>query len=156
MPLPDHGVLLALDLGTARVGVAACDKQRILSYPVEVIPAGEGVAGRVKSLVEEYEAVGLIVGYPLSLDGSEGIAAKKIGGQARELAAQVLVPVWLVDERMSTAEAHQRLRAAGRNAKTSRGVVDAQAAVGILDSVLHALDQGRTIGRELETEEAHG
>ena len=147
---------MALDLGTARVGVAACDSGRILAYPVEVIPASADVGGRVKELIEEYGAVGLIIGNPLTLAGDEGIAAKKISEQARTLSTQVSVPIWLVDERMSTAEAHQRLRESGRNAKTSRGVVDAQAAVGILESVLHALEQGRSVGQEMKAEESHG
>ena len=147
---------MALDLGTARVGVAACDSERILAYPVEVIPASESVPERVKDLIDQYAAVALIVGNPLALDGSEGIAATKIADQARTLSAHVSVPVWLVDERLSTAEAHKKLRESGRNAKTSRGVVDAQAAVGILESVLHALDKGRTVGQELKTEESYG
>ena len=156
MPLPDRGVLLALDLGTARIGVAACDSGRVLAYPVEVIPASAPVQQRVNALIEEYAAVGLIIGLPLALDGSEGIAAKKIIDQARRIATQVKVPILLVDERMSTAQAHQLLRETGRNAKTSRGVVDAQAAVGILESVLHALEHGQNIGQELKTEDAHG
>jgi len=147
---------MALDLGTARVGVAACDSGRILAYPVEVIPASASVPDRVSDLIDEYAAVALIVGHPLALDGSEGIAAKKIAGQARTLSAHVSVPVWLVDERMSTAEAHKKLRESGRNAKTSRRVVDAQAAVGILESVLHALEEDRDIGQELKTEESYG
>jgi len=147
---------LALDLGAARVGVAACDKQRILAYPVATLPADQTLIEKVAALIEEYEAAALIVGYPLALDGSQGIAATKIREQARTFRSRITQPIWLVDERMSTAEAHQRLRATGRNAKTARGVVDAQAAVGILESVLHALDQGRVIGQELETEEAHG
>lgn len=156
MRLPDHGVLIALDLGTARIGVAACDSGHILAYPVEVIPTCVDVGVRVKALIEEYDAVGLIIGYPLTLAGDEGIAAKKISDQAQRLAKQVDIPIWLVDERMSTAEAHRKLRESGRNAKTSRHVVDAQAAVGILESVLYALEQGRSIGQELKTEESHG
>jgi len=156
MPLPDHGVLMALDLGTARVGVAACDSGRVLAYPVEVIASPAQVSGRVKTLIDQMDAVGLVIGYPLALDGTEGIAAKKIKGQALELAAQVNVPVWLVDERMTTAQAHKRLRETGKNSRTARGVVDAQAAVGILELVLYALEQGRDIGQELKTEESHG
>ena len=59
------------------------------------------------------------------------------------------------DERMSTAQAHKRLRSAGKNHRKARKIVDAQAAVGILDSVLHALDQGRAIHYELDVKETH-
>ena len=150
------GVLLALDLGAVRIGVAACDEQRILAYPVETLLVGDDIEDRIANLVEEYSAQALIVGYPIALDGKVGIAAQKIEHQAQQLAARVSVPVWLVDERMSSAEAHNKLRSAGRNAKKSRDVVDAQAAVGILELVLYALRQGYTIGREVEIEEAHG
>jgi len=147
---------MALDLGTARVGVAACDSGRVLAYPVEVIPASVCLPERVKALIDEYGAVALIIGNPLTLDGNKGIAATKIADQARTLALQVGVPIWLVDERMTSAQAHKLLRETGRNAKTARGVVDAQAAVGILESVLHALENGRPIGQELKTEDANG
>jgi len=156
MPLPERGTLLAVDFGSARVGVAACDSGRVLAYPVTTLPAGEGIYDQLAALACEYEAVAYIVGYPLALDGRAGIAAEKIGVQARELSRRTGTPVWLVDERMTTAEAHRKLRATGRTAKTSRGVVDAQAAVGILESVLHGLNEGHTIGEELETKEPHG
>ncbi|MDR0487953.1 MAG: Holliday junction resolvase RuvX [Propionibacteriaceae bacterium] len=150
------GVLLALDLGSARIGVAACDSGRILAFPVETIPAQDGYISRVVELLQEYNGVGLIIGYPLTLSGQAGIAAEKILAQAQLLANHVDVPVWLVDERMSSAEAHSKLRAAGRNAKNSREIIDTQAAVGILESVLCALREGRTIGKQVENKENHG
>ena len=155
MPLGEtEGVLLALDLGSARVGVAVCDGQRILAYPLETIVA-EGMEDAVAALVDQIRPGAVIVGYPLALDGGEGIAAQKVLGQARQLARRISIPVWLVDERMTTAEAHQRLRSAGRNSKTSRQVVDAQAAVGILESVLYALKQGHHVGQRVELKEDH-
>jgi len=152
----NQGVILAIDLGSVRVGVAACDAGRVLAYPLDTLPGGEDVARRVADLVADTGAVALVVGYPLALDGSAGIAATKIEAQAREVAALVDVPVWLVDERMSTAQAHRRLRASGRTAKTARSVIDAQSAVGILESVLRASETGHALGRKLEMEEANG
>ena len=155
-PLADSGAILAIDLGSVRVGVAACDPSRILAYPVATLPMSEDLPQRVAALMEEHRAVALVVGYPLALDGRAGIAAGNVERQARLLAAGIEQPVWLVDERLTTAEAGRRLRASGRSAKAARGVIDAQAAVGILESVLRALDRGATIGRRLEMEEAHG
>ena len=149
-PFPQNGVLLAIDLGQARIGVAACDGERLLSYPVETIPAGEGADGRVKQLAQDYGAVGLVVGFPLALDGTAGIAARNVLAQARTLAETVGLPIVLVDERMSTVQAQRQLRQAGRNSKKARRVIDAQAAVGILDSVMDAMKQGKMIGRVLE------
>ena len=152
--LPE-GVLLAVDLGQARVGVAACDAGRVLAYPVETIPAGEGLPGQVKRLADQYGAVGLVVGYPLALDGTPGIAARHVWDQARALSKVVGLPTVLVDERMSTAQAQRRLREAGRNAKKARRVIDAQAAVGILELVIDAANQGMMIGQRLQ-EDADG
>ncbi|MDR0783733.1 MAG: Holliday junction resolvase RuvX [Propionibacteriaceae bacterium] len=149
----ERGVLLAIDLGSARVGVAACDQERILAYPLEVIPADSGVEERIVELVGNLGAVGLIIGYPLTLDGQVGIAASKVADIAARLAAKVAIPVWLVDERLSTAQAHKRLRAAGRNAKKARPIVDSAAAVGILESVLAALERGQTIGQAVTKED---
>ncbi len=149
--IPD-GALLALDLGKARIGVAACGPERILAYPVATIAAGSEWRDQVAGLVEDYRAVAVVVGLPLGLDGRPGIAAAAITERARELAGRIGVAIWLVDERLTSAEANQRLREAGRNSRTSRGVVDAQAAVGILESVLRALTANRAIGQRLEVE----
>lgn len=148
--------MLAIDLGAARVGVAACDAGHILAYPVNTIPAGDDLPQRVAQLVDEYEAVALVVGYPLNLDGTAGIAAHNVLRQAHAIGEVAGVPVWLVDERMSTAQAQRRLHETGHSVKTARAVIDAQAAVGILDSVLSAANQAMTIGKRLEEEEADG
>jgi len=110
---------------------------------------------RIDELVRQTGAGALIVGYPLALDGHPGIAADKVHDLAHQLADKVEVPIWLVDERMTTAEAHAKLRATGKNHRKAKKIVDAQAAVGILNSVLRALEQGRTIHHELELKETH-
>ena len=149
-------MLLAVDFGSARVGVAACDRERILAYPVETLPAGDGVPQRLARLASDYGAVGVVVGYPLALDGGAGPAAANVREQALAVARAVALPVWLVDERMTTAEAQKRLRQAGRTVKTSRKIVDRQAAVGILEAVLNAWNRGSWIGQALEMEETDG
>ncbi|MCL1922453.1 MAG: Holliday junction resolvase RuvX [Propionibacteriaceae bacterium] len=143
------GPLISLDLGSARIGVAACDAQRVLAYPVEVIPAGDLALKRIIEIAEEYDPVAVIIGHPLNLSGGEGLAAHRTQTQARDIAEALEMPVLLADERMSSGDAHRRLRLAGRNAKNSRGIVDAQAAVCILETVLHALDQAQDITYEV-------
>jgi putative Holliday junction resolvase len=143
------GVLLSLDLGAVRVGVAACDAERILAYPVATWAADEQLAQQVVGLVAELGAVGIVVGYPVTLSGQPGLAAGQVEQRAYELAGAVEVPVWLVDERLTTAQAGRRLREAGRSAKSARRVIDAQAAVGILDTALRALADGRPVGRRV-------
>jgi putative Holliday junction resolvase len=129
------GVVLAVDVGTVRVGVAASDPHRVLASPVETVPA-PGHA-RVAELVTEREAVLVVVGLPTSLSGR---AASASADMARAWAAAledvVPVPVELVDERLTTVAATAALRASGRSGRKARAVVDQAAAVAILQGYL--------------------
>lgn len=130
------GVVVAVDVGTVRVGVAASDPHRILASPVETVPA-PGLA-RVASIVAEREAVRVVVGLPTSLSGR---AASASADMARDWAARLVplvapVPVDLVDERLTTVTATAALRASGRKGRAARTVVDQAAAVALLQFVL--------------------
>lgn len=130
------GVVLAVDVGTVRVGVAASDPHRILASPVETVPA-PGHA-RVVELIAEREAVLIVVGLPTSMSGKSTSASAEM---ARTWAATLIplvapVEVRLVDERLTTVSATAALRASGRTARQSRSVVDQAAAVALLQSVL--------------------
>ena len=130
------GVVLAVDVGTVRVGVAASDPHRVLASPVETVPAPGH--DRVAALVAEREAVEVVVGLPTSLSGA---AASASATMARVWASTLEplvtpVPVRLVDERLTTVSATAALRAAGRSARSSRAVIDQAAAVALLQSVL--------------------
>ena len=130
------GVVLAVDVGTVRVGVAASDPDRLLAFPVETVPA-PGHA-RVAALADERGAVLVLVGLPTSLSGRSASASAQM---ARDWAATLTplvapVPVELVDERLTTVSALASLRASGRSAKASRSVVDQAAAVALLQGVL--------------------
>jgi putative Holliday junction resolvase len=124
-----------VDVGTVRVGIAASDPHRILASPVETVPAPGH--GRVAELVTEREAVLVLVGLPTSLSGrSESASADMAREWAAAFEALVDVPVELVDERLTTVSATAALRASGRSAKSSRGVVDQAAAVALLQGYL--------------------
>lgn len=130
------GVVLAVDVGTVRIGVAASDPHRILASPVETVPAPGH--SRVAQLVAERQAVLVVVGLPVSMSGA---AASASADMAREWAAQLAalvapVEVRLVDERLTTVSATAALRASGRSGRNSRGVVDQAAAVALLQGVL--------------------
>lgn len=130
------GVVLAVDVGTVRVGVAASDPHRILASPVETVPA-PGHA-RVAALVAERDAVLVVVGLPTSMSGvSRSASAEMARTWAARLEPLVApVEVRLVDERLTTVSATAALRASGRTAKQSRSVVDQAAAVALLQGVL--------------------
>ncbi|MBO1030154.1 Holliday junction resolvase RuvX [Tessaracoccus sp. SD287] len=140
----DRGVRLALDWGKARIGVAACDPDGVLAYPVETVNAKDQPLRRILALVAEYDPVEVVFGWPRNLSGQEGPAVDGLRAVLADLEAAISpVPVVLVDERMSTAEATRKLAAAGKDSRARRGIIDQMAAVGILE---HALESRRRGG----------
>lgn len=137
------GVRLGVDVGRARVGVARCDPHGMLATPVETLARRDEPIAGIRRLVDEYEAIEVIVGLPLSLSGAETASTSDSRDVAEHLAAALTVPVRLVDERLTTVSAARGLRDAGRTAKNSRSVVDQAAAVILLQ---HALDLERSTG----------
>ena len=135
-----RGVRLAVDVGSVRVGVAASDPSATLATPVTVLRRDtrtERDLAELATLVREREAVEVVVGLPRSLRNAEGAAAASARAYAVRLAAAVApVPVRMVDERLTTVEATRGLRAAGHDSKSARGVVDAAAAVVLLQNAL--------------------
>jgi len=132
-----EGVRLALDWGTARIGVAACDRSAILAFPVTTLTAGPTFWEAISRLVDEYEPLEVLVGLPVALSGREELAARSVGEVADELAARLApLPVRLVDERMSSAAAHRSLASAGRRSRERRSVIDQAAAAAILETAL--------------------
>ena len=142
-----RGRRLGVDVGKVRVGVAISDPDGILASPLATVSRDMGAAAdsvpadiaELVRLVAEHEAVQVVVGLPVRLDGSEGVAAIDIRAYADRLARAVgHVPVVLADERMSTVVASRRLAERGIRGKRQRAVVDQAAAVEILQSWLDA------------------
>lgn len=138
------GVRLALDVGDARIGVASCDPGGILATPVRTEARDAGSISRLVALAQELKPVEVVVGIPRSLSGDEGPSAAGVRAFATELARSVRpVPVRLVDERLTTVDAHRALRDSGLDTRRHRSQVDQVAAVMILQT---ALDQERLSG----------
>lgn len=137
-----RGVRLGIDWGDARIGVAACDPDGLVAYPLDTVVAGDAELSRLAQIVAETEPLEVVVGLPRSMNGREGPAAVKVRERASALAALLSVPVRLVDERLSTVGASRRLRESGRKAKQQRSVIDAAAAAEILEQAL-AVERAR-------------
>jgi len=138
------GVRVGVDPGDARIGVARSDPSGVLATPVESVPRGMGDLRRLRRIVQDENAVEVVVGLPRSLSGGEGPAAAKAREFARQLAARVApVPVRLTDERLTTVTAEAMLRDQ-RKGSRRRAVVDQVAAVVILQQ---ALDSERATGQ---------
>jgi putative holliday junction resolvase len=140
-----RGVRLAIDVGSARIGVARCDPGGSLASPLTTVTRGRGDLARLAELAERHGVIEVIVGLPTSLSGTEGSAAAAARVFAHGLAARLApVPVRLFDERFTTVTAHDALRAAGRDSRARRTVVDQAAAAVLLQA---ALDAERSTGR---------
>ena len=132
------GVWLGVDVGTVRVGVARSDPRGVLASPVATL-AREGGVRELARLVQEHEAVGVVVGLPVTLAGREGTSAALARDYAEQLARVISpIPVELVDERLTTVAAERRLAARGVRGRARRAVVDQAAAVEILQQWLNA------------------
>ena len=142
------GARVGVDVGNARVGVAASDPSATLAHPVRTVPRdldGGSDLAAIVSLVEDLDAVEVVVGLPRLLSGQEGASAEQARLFAGQLAAALgRVSVRLVDERLTTVDAHRRLRDSGVPGRGQRAVVDQAAAVLILQN---ALDTEAQTGR---------
>jgi putative Holliday junction resolvase len=135
------GVWIGVDVGTVRVGVARSDPGAILATPVTTLARdakADTDLAELAALVSEYEAVGVVVGLPVTLAGREGDSAAMARRYAEALAERIApIPVRHVDERLTTVSAQRKLRTGGvRGSKATRAVIDQAAAVELLQSWL--------------------
>jgi len=131
-------VILAIDVGKKRTGVALCDKAEILAYPQNAIVEHNSarIANAIAMQIAEHKAEILIIGLPLNMDGTEGESARWAREVAGLIAAKINIAIEFVDERLSTVMAHQRLHENGLKMKEHKDKVDSQAAVIILENYL--------------------
>jgi putative Holliday junction resolvase len=139
--LPPAGKLLGLDLGTKTIGVAVSDGLRYTATPLETIARTKFTAdvARLLALIAENQAVGLVLGLPLNMDGSEGPRAQSTRAFARNLALKTPLPVVFWDERLSTSAVTRMLIEADTRRERRTEVVDKLAASYILQGFLDSL-----------------
>jgi len=130
--------IAALDVGDARIGVAVSDELGLTARGIGVV---KRVGGRrdleaLAKMLAPFAPAELVVGLPLNMDGSEGPRAVKTRVFGDKAAAHLGLPVVFVDERLTTVEAEETLRAMGTKRQKRRGLVDQVAAAGILRSYL--------------------
>lgn len=130
--------LLALDVGTKRIGVAVADPTGSFALPVTVIERTNlrDDLAKIADLAESYLAREMVVGYPVTLSGDRGIAAEKMDRFIEQLARVFSGTIHRVDERMTTAQATKSLIAADVSRAKRKTVVDKMAAALILESFL--------------------
>lgn len=132
---------LGIDLGERRVGVAIGDTDTGVATPLSVVQRRgdrEAEHREIIALLTEWEAGILVVGLPLSLDGSHGPAAVAARAEGAALAAGSGAEVAFYDERFTTVTAERSLRSGGMNGRKRRQVIDAVAAAVLLQGWLDA------------------
>lgn len=132
---------LGLDLGERRVGVAVCDSAGTVATPVETLVRTGDPQRDVQAIadqVREWQAEIVVVGLPISLDGSEGPAARSARSEIDRLGRLLSVPVVSYDERLTTVIAERSLVEQQVKGPRRRGVVDQVAAAVILQAWLDA------------------
>jgi len=138
-PAAPPGRVLGLDLGSRRIGVAVSDPGRVIASPDRVLSrSGDAERDRraIAAIADEWEARVLVIGLPLSLDGSEGPAAQAARRESEHLAELTGLPVETYDERFTTVTADQQLAAQNMRGRDRRKVVDKVAAAVILQAWL--------------------
>lgn len=130
--------ILSIDYGDARTGIAVCDKDELLASPVAVISEynRDKLIARILEHVRELRAEEIVVGNPLNMNGSAGPRSALAQQLAADLQTQSGLPVTLWDERSTTVSAIGILNQTDVRGKKRKAVIDAVAAVLILESYL--------------------
>jgi putative Holliday junction resolvase len=141
---PGHR-LIGLDLGTRTIGIALSDVSRTIATPYGTIRRTKFTqdVNDLLAVVERQGVGGMVIGYPLNLDGSRGPRAQSSESFARNLGERTPLPITLWDERLSTAAVTRTLLAADSSRKRRAEVVDKMAAAFILQGALDRLGYGQ-------------
>ena len=132
------GPVLALDLGEKLVGTAISDERSITTKRLPPLKRSswKKLLQDLRDLVEGFDAQTIVVGLPLNMDGTEGEAAQRVRQLAFNLARSVARPVYLQDERLTSVEAAETLKAEGVKPEDVPDLIDGAAAALILRDFL--------------------
>jgi putative Holliday junction resolvase len=134
-----EGRVLGLDLGSRRIGVAVSDAGQRVASPLTTLTRRGDLAAdhrQVGKMVAEYEAVGVVVGLPLTMSGDVGAAAAAVKDEAEAMRSTLGIDIEMVDERLTSVSAASALRSGGRRARDQRPVIDQTAAAILLQTWL--------------------
>lgn len=139
--MPQSGALIGIDPGSKTLGIAASDGLRLIASPVTTIQRSKLAKdlSALFALYDERACVGLIVGLPLNMDGSEGPRAQSARALVRNILKERDVPIALQDERLSSAQATRAMLEADLSRARRAEIIDASAASVILQTALDRL-----------------
>ncbi len=131
--------IASIDYGLKRIGLAISDENQIIASSLGVIQAGKSSGETITKLLtalKDYELERIVIGYPVHLNGKVGFLADEVKHFVSLLEKEVLCPVVLVDERLSTVQAERSLKEGSMNRKKRAKVIDAVSAVILLQGHL--------------------
>ncbi|HUG89797.1 MAG TPA: Holliday junction resolvase RuvX [Planctomycetaceae bacterium] len=142
---PTTGRLLGLDYGSKRIGVAVSNDEQTIASPLELWARRTAVldAARLRSLVQDYGIVGIVVGLPVHMSGAEGGKAREAKQFGRWAASASGQPVRFFDERFTTARAEEHLLSSGMTRRQRQARLDKLAAQIMLQAYLDAPHRGQ-------------
>ncbi len=126
---------LGVDLGAKRVGLALTDEMQTLSYPYKTIHRKD-LYTELEYIMKEYSIEGIVLGYPLNMDGSVGKRAQESKLVAKEIEDKAGIPVHLIDERWTSVEAKRIIHSLKKKPSKNKGKIDEIAATIILEAFL--------------------
>jgi putative holliday junction resolvase len=129
-------LVLGVDFGKARIGLAISDELRLLAHPLETIRGAGEVMKRIAQIVRERKIDIVVVGMPVKMSGEAGKAANEVVGFVEKLRSILPCKVETWDERLTTVAAHRVLRGTGKGGRAARKVIDQIAAQMILQGYL--------------------
>lgn len=131
-------IIMSVDYGDVRTGVAVCDKNEMLASPVSVItePDREALSDGLACEAQRLKAEMIVVGLPKNMDGTEGFRAEACREFAELIKAKTGLETVLYDERLTTVSAHNALNVTNTRGRKRKSVIDAVSAVMILEDYM--------------------
>ena len=141
--LDNKSRLLGIDMGSKRIGVSICDENRKIATPYETIQFTNlnNLISRIKEIILENNIKGIIVGLPLNMDGTEGPSAQSVKDKIKLIGKEIIVPIVLWDERLSTVGSFNLSSQLDINVSKRVKNIDQNSATFILQGVLDFLSK---------------
>ena len=134
--------LIGLDLGSKRIGVSICDEKQLIATPFRTIKrsAAKELINELRTIIEENDIKGIIIGNPLNMDGTSGSSAQSVKDTSENIEKSINLPVCLWDERLSTVGAFNLSSQLDINVSKREKKIDENAAAFILQGAIDFLN----------------
>ena len=133
--------LIGLDLGSKRIGVSICDEKQLIATPLKTINRNtiNQLISDLRSIIDENNIKGIIIGNPLNMDGSSGRSAQSVKDTSQKIEENINIPICLWDERLSTVGAFNLSSQLDINVSKREKKIDENAAAFILQGAIDFL-----------------